>query len=141
MSIEQQTRMDFPVRRENPLEPPSMYARLREDEPVAKVRLPDGSTSWIVTRFDDVRAVLTDRRFSADSRKPGFPILMPHRHLMQKVRMMNRLDLPEHTAYRRLFVKPFTSRSIESMRPAIQGHVDDLLTELGSTASILIRMP
>ncbi|MEO3855071.1 cytochrome P450 [Acrocarpospora sp. B8E8] len=129
MSIEQ-TLMNFPLRRENPLDPPSEYARLRENEPVSKVRLPDGSTCWIVTRFDDARTVLTDKRFSADSRKPGFPILMPHRHLMQKVRMMNRLDLPEHTAYRRLFVKPFTSRSIENMRPAIQRHVDALLDDL-----------
>ncbi|MGN9789425.1 cytochrome P450 [Nonomuraea sp. ZG12] len=130
MSIDQQPLMDFPVRRENPLEPPSTYARLRDNEPVSKVRLPDGSTCWIVTRFDDVRTVLTDRRFSADSRKPGFPILMPHRHLMQKVRMMNRLDLPEHTAYRRLFVKPFTSGAIENMRPAIRGHVNELLADL-----------
>ncbi|GAA0965934.1 cytochrome P450 [Acrocarpospora macrocephala] len=129
MSIEQ-TLLNFPLRRENPLDPPSEYARLRENEPVSKVRLPDGSTCWIVTRFDDARTVLTDKRFSADSRKPGFPILMPHRHLMQKVRMMNRLDLPEHTAYRRLFVKPFTSRSIENMRPAIQRHVDALLDDL-----------
>ncbi|GAA1007115.1 cytochrome P450 [Acrocarpospora pleiomorpha] len=129
MSIEQ-TLMNFPLRREDPLDPPSEYARLRENEPVSKVRLPDGSTCWIVTRFDDARTVLTDKRFSADSRKPGFPILMPHRHLMQKVRMMNRLDLPEHTAYRRLFVKPFTSRSIENMRPDIQRHVDALLDEL-----------
>ncbi|MFF2952817.1 cytochrome P450 [Kitasatospora sp. NPDC057965] len=132
-----QTLIDFPVKRTDPLAPPAEYQRFRTEEPVAKVRLPDDSTCWVVTRFDDVRTVLTDQRFSADSRKPGFPILMPHRHLMQDVRMMNRLDLPEHTAYRRLFVKPFTSGSIRSMQPAIQQHVDELLDQLENKESPL----
>ncbi|OXM59755.1 cytochrome P450 [Amycolatopsis vastitatis] len=120
----------FPMRRTNPLDPPPQYARLRDGEPVSKVRLPDGSVSWVVTRYDDMRTVLTDQRFSADSRKPGFPILMPHRHLMQDVRMMNRLDLPEHTAFRRIFVKPFTSGSISVMRPDIQRFVDELIDDM-----------
>jgi cytochrome P450 len=120
----------FPMRRSSPLEPPPQYRELRENRPVSKVRLPDGSVCWVVTRYDDMRTVLTDRRFSADSRKPGFPILMPHRHLMQNVRMMNRLDLPEHTAFRRIFVKPFTSGSIAMMRPDVQRFVDQLIDDL-----------
>lgn len=122
--------LSFPMRRTAPLDPPPAYAKLRDEAPVTKVRLPDGSTCWLVTRYDDMRTVLTDRRFSADSRKPGFPVLMPHRHLLQDIRMMNRLDLPEHTAFRRMFVKPFTVGSIESLRPRIQVHVDALLDEM-----------
>lgn len=50
--------------------PPSLYhpppelAEIREKQPAAPVRMPDGSTAWLVTRNADVRQVLVDPRFS-----------------------------------------------------------------------------
>jgi len=34
-------------------DPFPFYARLREEAPVFRVRLPDGQGSWLVTRYDD----------------------------------------------------------------------------------------
>ncbi|CAM5430939.1 hypothetical protein SALBM135S_01458 [Streptomyces alboniger] len=38
-----------------------------------KVRIRTGE-AWLVTRHADVRAVLTDPRFSSDDTLPGFPV-------------------------------------------------------------------
>ena len=48
----------YPMPRRDPLEPPLEYAGLRESDPVARVRLWDGSQAWLVTRYDTVRALL-----------------------------------------------------------------------------------
>jgi cytochrome P450 len=41
-------------------DPLGFFARLRESRPVAPVRMPGYGRAWIVTRYADVRTVLTD---------------------------------------------------------------------------------
>ncbi|MEU3752593.1 cytochrome P450 [Streptomyces olivoreticuli] len=43
---------------------PPEYERLLAEDPVAEVRLADGSRIWLVTRHEDVRTVFDDGRFS-----------------------------------------------------------------------------
>ncbi|MBY8854841.1 cytochrome P450, partial [Saccharothrix sp. MB29] len=60
------------------LDPSPEYRRMREEQPVMRVRLPSGDAAWLVTRFADVRAVFADPRFSrAAATLPGAPRLMP----------------------------------------------------------------
>jgi cytochrome P450 len=56
-----------------PFDPAPDFTELRRNEPVTRVRLWDGSSAWLVTRYEDVREVLADPRFSSDMNKPGFP--------------------------------------------------------------------
>ncbi|MGH3623951.1 MAG: cytochrome P450 [Sciscionella sp.] len=103
------------------------YAWLRADRPVARVTL-DTGTAWLVTRYDDVHAVLTDRRFSlAEAIKPAVPKLGT---LMVPDGSILAMDPPEHTRLRGLVTKVFTARRIEEMRPDIQRIVDRLLGQL-----------
>ncbi|MFC5824186.1 hypothetical protein [Nonomuraea insulae] len=67
----------FPMPRTCPLDPPEQLGRLRAEQPITRVRLWDGTTPWLVTRYDDVRAVLADPRFSADPARPGYPARGP----------------------------------------------------------------
>ncbi|HXA57839.1 MAG TPA: cytochrome P450, partial [Streptosporangiaceae bacterium] len=46
---------------------------MRAEHPVSRARLWDGSTPWLITGYDDQRAVLSDPRFSADGTRPGYP--------------------------------------------------------------------
>ena len=45
------------------LEPPAEWAELRQRCPVAAVRLPSGDRAALVTRYADVKQVLSDPRF------------------------------------------------------------------------------
>src|ERR687891_957647 len=56
-----------------PFDPPPALRALQAQAPIAKVRLWDGSTPWLVTRYADQRALLADPRISSDPSTPGFP--------------------------------------------------------------------
>ena len=42
------------------------YARLRAEEPVFRTIVPGKQPAWLVSRYDDVAAVLKDERFAKD---------------------------------------------------------------------------
>ncbi|HEX2313334.1 MAG TPA: hypothetical protein VHJ17_06355, partial [Thermomonospora sp.] len=44
----------------------AVYARLRGQAPVHRVRLANGLTGWLVTRYAEARAALADPRLSRD---------------------------------------------------------------------------
>jgi cytochrome P450 len=110
--------------------PYPMYARLRAEDPVHWSALME---AWVLTRYDDVAAVLTDSRFSADRRQARnrFAEEIARREEefgpFGRTRTMLTSDPPEHTRLRRLVSKAFTPRMVEGLRPRIQEIVDELL--------------
>lgn len=131
-ATEHQNHPSFPMRRRCPFAPPEEYERLRAEEPVSRVRMPDGAPAWLVTRYTDVRTVLADSVFSSDVRRPGMPGVNPQiRSLARRQRPpFVRLDPPEHTYFRRMLIPEFTVRRVRAMRPGIQSVVDGLLDGL-----------
>ena len=114
-----------------PFDPPPELSRRSEQEPVSRVRLWDGSTAWMVTRYADVRALLTDARISVDVAEPGFP----HTNAVSKARdaqmkTLMQMDAPEHTTHRRRLTADFMVKKIEALRPTIQRIVDGLIDDL-----------
>jgi hypothetical protein len=113
--------------------PYPLYRRLREKDPVHRSRLDD---LWILTRYDEINAVLRDPRFSADDRTvKGYEAnrrkmiaagLIDNR---EEVPSMLRMDPPDHTRLRSLVSKAFTPRAIESLRPRVEGLVREMLDE------------
>ncbi|MEU3732492.1 cytochrome P450 [Streptomyces sp. NPDC033538] len=119
---------DFPIQRGCPFAPPAEYAAMRTDDPVARVTLPTKREAWVVTRYDDVRELLSDPRVSADIRRPGFPALGEgEQEAGARFRPFIRTDAPEHTKYRRMLLPAFTVRRVRAMRPAVQARVDEIL--------------
>ncbi|WP_123602015.1 hypothetical protein [Micromonospora sp. Llam0] len=111
----------FPMPSPFPGEPPVAFARLREEEPVARVRLPTGDEAWLVTGHAENRTVLTDERFSrAAAAALGAPRLQP----IPPDRDRCSTCPPEHTRLRRLAAPAFTPRRIEDLRPALRRDVD-----------------
>src|SRR5216684_3410069 len=105
------------------------YARLRNEAPVYRTKLPDKRRMWLITRYKDVLAVLKDDRFSKDSTKAQAQPWMPG---MFKPLMRNMLDLdaPDHTRLRGLVHKVFTPPLIENLRQRIQDLTDELLNRV-----------
>lgn len=117
----------YPFPAKCPFELPDELARRRAEAPVAPVSLRTGATGWLVTRYADVRAVLSDERFSRTpvrqdaarrNNGPGFDfgasIASPERHAL----------------WRGLTGQVFHVRQAEAMRPAIGAIVEELLDEL-----------
>ena len=114
-----------------PFDPPPAYEQARREHPVARVSLWDGTSSWLLTRHEDVRFVLRDRRFSADASRPGFPFLSAVRKVLNTDRRsFIRMDDPDHRRLRRLLTADFMIRKVESLRPQIQQLADDLLDRM-----------
>ncbi|MEU4047859.1 cytochrome P450 [Streptomyces olivaceus] len=128
MSTPASTPRDFPIRRGCPFAAPEEYATLRTEDPVARVILPTKREAWAVSRYDDVRELLSDPRVSADIRRPNFPALGEgEQEAGARFRPFIRTDAPEHTRYRRMLLPVFTVRRVRAMRPAVQARVDEIL--------------
>ncbi|MEH1128145.1 cytochrome P450 [Micromonospora sp. CPCC 206061] len=91
-----------------------MYAQLRADEPLSRVRLPYGEEAWLAVRYDDVKMVLSDPRFSrAAANGRDEPRMMPHQSDAGTLNM----DPPEHSRLRGFVARAFTTRRIDEFRP------------------------
>ncbi|MFE9327686.1 cytochrome P450 [Nocardia sp. NPDC052278] len=106
-----------------------LYARLRREEPISRVRLPYGGEGWLVTRYEDVKQVLADPRFSraAAVEREDIPRTTPEPARRNSLLTM---DPPEHTRLRKLVVKAFTGRRVQALRPRAQQIVDERLDEI-----------
>jgi cytochrome P450 len=122
---------EFPMTRAAgcPFDPPPAARALQEAAPLARVRLWDGSTPWLVTRYADQRALLADPRVSADVTRPGYPSPAPLPKGGTGISFIL-MDNPEHAQLRKMVTAPFTIRRVAAMRPAVQRIVDDLIDEL-----------
>ncbi|MFG1958794.1 hypothetical protein [Nonomuraea sp. NPDC049028] len=116
-----------------PFAPSPAYEEIREEEPVSRVRLPDGGWAWVVSRHEDVRTVLNDRRFSADRQHPDFPQLVKGEAASRRPdeeRTLIEMDAPEHGPARKAVLGEFTVRRLEALRPRIQEIVDGQIDAL-----------
>ncbi|MFD8500567.1 cytochrome P450 [Amycolatopsis sp. NPDC059657] len=116
------------VRTGCPFDPAPDYSDIRDGPGIAKVRMWNGTTAWVVTRYDDIRAILADRRFSADGTRDGFIQFAPG--VNAQVSTFIRMDDPEHARLRKMLARNFTVRRAESMRPEIQRITDDHVNRL-----------
>jgi cytochrome P450 len=114
-----------------PLDPPPGLRELEAGAPVTRVRWWDSGTPWLVTRYQDQRALLVDPRISADSSHPNFPpVSHGHPESQRQLRSYLRMDDPEHLRLR-MMVNPWLSvKQAEALRPAIQAIVDSQIADL-----------
>ncbi|GGO78078.1 cytochrome P450 [Nonomuraea cavernae] len=121
----------YPIPRTCPLDPPSEYRDPRSGRPIRRVRLDfDGSEVWLVTRYEDARAVLGDARFSSDFATPGFPARLTSQPPGPGTFI--RMDPPDHSRLRRLLLPEFNRRRVEALRPAIRRIAGALVDELAA---------
>jgi cytochrome P450 len=120
---------------EHKADPFPFYARLRDEAPVTQVpvTMPGYKSAWLVTRYDDVVAVLKDERFVKDRRNiqaAGKPALTPWLPgaLRSLEHTMLDVDEPDHMRLRSLVNMAFTPRAVEQLRARIASLADTLLT-------------
>ncbi|GAA4192106.1 cytochrome P450 [Streptosporangium oxazolinicum] len=119
----------FPMARTCPFAPPEEYRTIRTEQPVARVRMPGDRWAWVITRHEDVSAMLVDPRFSSDRRDPRFPAQVlgsrPGEDDRRIAKSLITMDGPEHARVRRAVLGEFSPRRMEALRPRIQRIVDE----------------
>ncbi|QRP45235.1 cytochrome P450 [Amycolatopsis sp. FDAARGOS 1241] len=127
------TMEELPVARKCPFAPPEEYTATREEAPIHRVKIPDGKQAWVVSRHEDVRAVLNDPRFSADRFNPDFPTLVPGGNVTRRTeaeRTMLAMDAPQHGPERKAVLGEFTVKRVGELKPRIQEIVDGLIDDI-----------
>jgi cytochrome P450 len=108
-----------------PYDPGPEVRELMAKGPVNQVRLPDDSTAWLVTGFNETREVLIDQRYSrALVFAPGREVYGVEATLADGIVAM---DPPEHTRLRKLVAGAFTEKRMQALRPQVTRIVDDLI--------------
>ncbi|WHT22712.1 cytochrome P450 [Crossiella sp. CA-258035] len=128
----------FPFESDAALEPPAEWASYQERCPVAKVQLASGDEATLITRYEDVKSVLADPRFTrptaadnaarvADTESGGL-----FNNEMSTV-------LPQHgeghLRWRRMIGKWFTAKRMNALRPAIEAMAEQLVDDMVAKGS------
>ncbi|MGU3501152.1 cytochrome P450 [Mycobacterium sp. C31M] len=123
---------DYPMERDLrcPFAPPPQM--LGNAKGLSRVKIWNGDTPWLITGYEEARALFADQRISVDDRRNGFPHW--NEHMLSTVdkrpRSVFTADAEEHTRFRRMLSKPFTFRRVEGLRPVIQKITDECIDEI-----------
>jgi biflaviolin synthase len=107
-----------------------LLAELLRDDPISRVRLPNGEGyAWLVTRYKDVKAVTNDLRFSRQA-VVGRPVTRLAPHFIPLDGAVGFADPPDHTRLRRSVARAFTSRSVARVEERAQQIMDELVNAM-----------
>lgn len=106
--------LDYPFTPPTAVDPPGEWRELRATCPVAHVRTADGAEALLLTRYDDVRTTIADRRFVRNTPAGG-----------GGAAFMN--DEASHLRWRRLLTRSFTARRMTALEPGITAIANDLV--------------
>ncbi|WP_163510896.1 cytochrome P450 [Fodinicola acaciae] len=112
-----------------------LFAELRRDQPLCRVQLAYGEPAWMATRYDDVKLVLGDPRFSrAAAVDRDEPRSRTHKGAPGNILSY---DPPEHSRLRRLVTKAFTVRRVEQLRARAEEIAGGLVDNLTAPADLV----
>jgi cytochrome P450 len=109
-----------------PLRPPAEFAQWRDD-PGLQRAIYQGKPTWVVSRYEDIRAALVDPRLSAETIPAS---MLPKDSDNNTPVMFARVDDPEHHRIRRMLTRDFTFRRVDGMRQQIQAIVDRYIDDM-----------
>lgn len=122
----------LPLRR-TALDPVPELGALREREPVSELALPFGIRGWLVTGYEESRAVLS----SADGFSNDFSHLVGKAGITaeQDPGGLGFTDPPHHTRLRKILTPEFTGHRLRRLAPRIEEFVTGQLDEMAAVAA------
>lgn len=117
------------------INPVEELGALRTSSPIVQLEIPGGVKAWLLTKYDDVRAVLGDHeRFSND-----FTKLAEAGELQMLLQSdpggLGLIDPPDHTRLRRILTPEFTMRRLRRLDPKIEQIIEGQLAALAEAGS------
>lgn len=121
----------FPMKRE-PLSPPAEFRDFQQQPGLVPVQMWNGKRAWLATRYEDVRSLLADNRFSANPATEGFPTISEGRASLvySEEPSFIRMDPPDHSHLRRMLTSEFTLNRVAAMRVKTEFLVEKLIDEM-----------
>jgi cytochrome P450 len=112
-----------------------VYARLRNDEPICKIKLPAGQQGWLITRYEDVSSLLKDERLvkdPANALTPEMLVKQPRipKFLTPLTRNMLGMDDPDHARLKKLVQAGFTPRRMDQLVGRTEEIAEHLIRDL-----------
>src|SRR5882757_377901 len=126
--------------RRNAFDPVPELGEIRAGVGVKPVVNAFGMQVYLVTRHDDVKAMLSDHAHFANSRPPGFvlpgaPAMPEEEQVSARAGNLLGLDPPEHQRLRRMLTAEFTIRRIKRLEPRITEIVTEHLDAMESAGA------
>ena len=123
--------------RRDAFSPIAALGEIRETEGVRTVTNAFGMQVYLVTRHDDIKAVLSDHERFSNGRPPGFqfpgaPQASEEELASARAGNLLGLDPPEHQRLRRMLTPEFTIRRMKRLEPRITEIVDAALDSMES---------
>src|SRR5262249_6024760 len=106
------------------------YQRLQQEERISRVRTPTGDVAWLVTRYDDVKALLCDARLGRSHPNPQAAPRYAAGTLAGGPIMDEATEKNDHANVRRVMSRPFSGRRMRSVQPVIEAVVGDLVDDI-----------
>jgi hypothetical protein len=129
------------------LDPYDGYSRIREQAPLVRAVMPGVEPVWIVTRYDDIKMVLSDPRFVVDpANVPGMRVrslraqilrgahAVPPEYEKYRNEQMGAYDGAKNLRLRTLVSPSFTRHKISKLRPRISEITEELIDRLPGSA-------
>jgi len=113
----------------------ALYEKLRENDPIHRITLPNGKTGWVVTRYKDAVDILKKEQLSKNTfqfEDAEEDIGLPQKQVDWLFKHMLFCDPPDHTRLRSLVQKAFTPRMIEKLNGRVQEISDSLIDKVKS---------
>ncbi|AKA01543.1 cytochrome P450 [Streptomyces noursei] len=121
----------YPLTAPGALEAPAEWRELRTTCPVAPVTLPSGDRAALLTRYDDVKQVLSDPRCTRQLDAEGAARISadPSGGVFNSA-MAASLNGAGQQRWRRMLTKWFTAKRMNALRPAIEAMAEQLVDEM-----------
>lgn len=130
---------EYRLSRSHPFDPPELLREFRR-RPIGKVTMDDGTQAWLVTRHQDVSAILRDPRFSSHG---GYNNLSsPSAKQVgawEYTSSFGHMDGAGHARTRHILAEGFSPKRIDALRPRLERIVHmciDRLLEAGPPADL-----
>ncbi|MDT5017141.1 MAG: hypothetical protein QOD39_3301, partial [Mycobacterium sp.] len=110
--------------RRNAFNPTSELREIRETTGVRTITSAFGTEVYLITRHEDVKAVLSDHQRFSNGRPPGFVVpgaqeVSDEEAASSRAGNLLGLDPPEHQRLRRMLTPEFTIRRMKRLEPRI----------------------
>jgi hypothetical protein len=114
-------------------DPDATYTELHRRGPVHRIRTPEGTPAWLVTRYDDVRQMLGDPRLARNIRYASDiyrAMPLPSEFSFESVATV---DGAEHRRLRKFLNQAVSVSRFRAMRPRIEEITTGLIDAMGTS--------